>query len=59
MLVMTGIMSALPLLIAGGIIGWAVVRARAAAPAPTGDSTHDVVGPEAVDESNDVTPPRA
>lgn len=30
MLVMTGIMSALPLLMAGGIVVWVVARARAA-----------------------------
>lgn len=59
MLVMTGIMSALPLLLAGGIIGWVVMRARAAARAPTGESTHGAGGREAVDESNDVPPPRA
>lgn len=38
MLVMSGILSALPLLMVGGIVAWIVLRVRAASREPSGSS---------------------
>lgn len=41
LLVMSGVLSALPLLMAGGIVTWIILRMRAAADEPRADSALD------------------